>query len=84
MALTTHARIVRGAYEWREGWELKEFTFKNIIMELHELAPEVLNFLVTMALPQAKKCEEKNIPLLCDTYGILMNITWLVAVSLKR
>ena len=33
-------------------------------MEFHELAPEVLNFLVTMALAQAKKCEEENIPLL--------------------
>ena len=66
------------------GWDLKEFTFGNTIMELHELAPEVLNFLVTMALPQAKKCEEKNIPLLCDTYSILMNITWQVAVSFKR
>ena len=44
-------------------------------MEVHELAPEVLNFLVTMALPQTKKCEEKNIPLLCDIYGILLNIT---------
>ena len=56
------------------GWDLKVFTFGNIIMELHELAPEVLNFLVTMALPQAKKCEEKNIPLSCDTCGILVNI----------
>ena len=53
-------------------------------MEVHELAPEVLNFLVTMALPQTKKCEEKNIPLLCDAYGILINITWRVAVSFKR
>ena len=66
------------------GWNLKEFTFGNIIMELHELAPEVLNFLVTMALSQAKKCEEKTIPLFCDTYGIFMNITWRVAVSFKR
>ena len=40
-------------------------------MELHRPAPKVLNFLVTMALPQPKKCEEKNIPLLCDAYGIL-------------
>ena len=62
------------------GWELKEYTLRNIIMELHELAPEVL----IMALPQAKKCEEKNIPPLCDTYGILMIITWRVVVSLKR
>ena len=66
------------------GWDPKAFTFGNIIMELHELAPEVLNFLVTMALFQAKKCKEKNIPLLCDTCGILMNITWRVAVSFKR
>ena len=66
------------------GWELKEYTLRNIIMELHELAPEVLIFFVTMALPQAKTFEEKNIPPLCDTYGILMIITWRVVVSLKR
>ena len=27
------------------GWELKEYTLRNIIMELHELVPEVLIFL---------------------------------------
>ena len=65
------------------GWELKEFTFGNIIMELHDLASEVLNFLVTMGLSQAKKREKKTIPLFYDTYGIFMNITWRVAVSFK-
>jgi len=45
-------------------------------MELHERAPEVLDFLVTVALPRANKCEEKNIPPLCEAYGILMNIRW--------
>jgi len=43
------------------------------MMELHERAPEVLDFLVTVALPQATKCEEKTIPPLCEDYGILMN-----------
>ena len=27
-------------------------------------------------LPRAKKCEEKNIPPVCEAYGILMNIRW--------
>ena len=45
-------------------------------MELHERVPEVLDFLVTVALPRAKKCEEKNIAPLCEAYGILMNIRW--------
>ena len=45
-------------------------------MEMHERAPEVLDFLVTVAFPQAKKCEDKNIPPLCEAYGILMNIRW--------
>ena len=45
-------------------------------MESHERASEVFDFLVTVALPRAKKCEEKNIPPLCEAYGILMNIRW--------
>jgi len=45
-------------------------------MELHERTPEVLDSLVTVALPRAKKCEEKNIPPPCEAYGILMNTRW--------
>ena len=43
-------------------------------MESHERASEVFDFLVTVALPREKKCEEKNISPLCEAYGILMNI----------
>ena len=46
------------------------------MMELRERAPDVLDFLVTVALPQAKKCEEQNVPALCEAYGVLMNIRW--------
>ena len=45
-------------------------------MELHERVPELLDFLVTVALPRGNKCEEKNIPALCEACGILMNIRW--------
>ena len=56
--------------------DLKEFTWESIIMELHERAPDLLDFFVTVALPQAKKCTEKNVPALCEAYGVLMNVRW--------
>ena len=48
------------------------FAWEHIIIELHER----VDFLVIVALPRAKKCEQKNIPPLYGAYGILMNIRW--------
>ena len=55
------------------GWDLKEFTFGNIIMELHELAPEVLNFLWPWHYLKQRSVKRK-ISLFCVT---LMVSLWI-------
>lgn len=45
-------------------------------MEMSQHAPDVLDFLVTIAVPQMKRDSEQQIPPLCTAYGILMNSRW--------
>ncbi|XP_029185142.2 uncharacterized protein LOC114953141 isoform X2 [Acropora millepora] len=57
--------------------DLKNFSWNSIILELYERAPDVLDFLVTVALPKGtKKCEDKYVPAICEGYGVLMNVRW--------
>ena len=43
---------------------------------MKQRAPDVLDFLVTIAVPQINQSTEKQIPPLCTAYGILMNSRW--------
>lgn len=45
-------------------------------MEMSQHAPDVLDFLVTITVPQMKRDSEQQIPPLCTAYGILMNSRW--------
>ena len=45
-------------------------------MEMSQHAPDVLDFLVTIAVPQMKRDSEQQISPLCTAYGILMNSRW--------
>lgn len=46
-------------------------------MEMSQHAPDVLDFLVTIAVPQMKRdSDQQQIPPLCTAYGILMNSRW--------
>ena len=41
---------------------------------MKELAPDVLDFMVAMAVPQLKGHDGRQIMPLCTAYGILMNV----------
>ena len=53
---------------------LVEFQWNNILTEMKECAPDVLDFMVAMAVPQLKGSDGRQIMPLCTAYGILMNV----------
>lgn len=53
---------------------LVEFQWNSILTEMKEGAPDVLDFMVTMAVPQLKGNDGRQIMPLCTAYGILMNV----------
>ena len=53
---------------------LVEFQWHNILTEMKERAPDVLDFMVAMAVPQLKGSDGRQIMPLCTAYGILMNV----------
>lgn len=55
---------------------LVEFHWNNILTEMKEHAPDVLGFMVAMAVPQLKGSDGRQIMPLCTAYGILMNVRY--------
>jgi len=53
---------------------LVEFHWNNILTEMKERAPDVLDFMVARAVPQLKGSDGRQIMPLCTAYGILMNV----------
>ena len=53
---------------------LMQFHWNNILTEMKERAPDVLDFLVAMAVPQLKGSDGRQIMPLCTAYGIPMNL----------
>ena len=47
---------------------------KDILKEMEERAPDVLDFLVAMAIPKLKGNDGRQVIPLCTAYGILMNV----------
>ena len=43
---------------------------------MKQRAPDVLDFLVTVAVPKINESAEQQIPPLCTAYGVLMNSRW--------
>ena len=53
---------------------LVEFQWNHILTEMKKRAPDVLDFMVAMAVPQLKGSDGRQIMPLCTAYGILMNV----------
>ena len=53
---------------------LVQFHWNNILTEMKERAPDVLDFMVAMAVPQLKGSDGRQIMPLCTAYGTLMNV----------
>ena len=53
---------------------LVQFHWNNILTEMKERAPDVLDFMVAMAVPQLKGSDGRQVMPLCTAYGILMNV----------
>ncbi|KAL9977662.1 hypothetical protein ACROYT_G015091 [Oculina patagonica] len=54
---------------------LENFTWESIVTEMKQRAPDVLDYLVAIAVPQKNQSGE-HVPPLCTAYGILMNSRW--------
>jgi hypothetical protein len=52
---------------------LESFKWIDILHELKDRAPDILDFLVTIAIPSKLKNTGRQIPPLCTAFGILMN-----------
>ena len=53
---------------------LVEFCWNNILTEMRERAPDVLDFMATVAVPKLKRNDGRQVMPLCTAYGILMNV----------
>ena len=53
---------------------LVEFHWNSTLTEMKEHAPDVLNFMVAMAVLQLKGSGGRQMMPLCTAYGILMNV----------
>ncbi|KAL9977657.1 hypothetical protein ACROYT_G015086 [Oculina patagonica] len=58
------------------GKSLENLTWESIVTEMKQRAPDVLDFLVAIAVPQNKQSGEQHVPPLYTAYGILMNSRW--------
>ena len=52
---------------------LNSFSWMKILNEMKERAPDVLEFLVTIAAPTLKE-DGRQVPPICEAYAMLMNI----------
>lgn len=53
---------------------LVEFRWNDILTEMKERAPDVLDFMVATAVPKLKGNDGRQIMPICTAYGILMNV----------
>ena len=53
---------------------LVEFHWNNILTEMRERAPDVLDFLAIAAIPKLKGNDGRQVMPFCTAYGILMNV----------
>ena len=58
----------------RNPKSLVEFQWETILSEMKERAPDVLDFMVAMAVPKLKGNDGRQVMPLCTAYGILMNV----------
>lgn len=53
---------------------LVEFHWNHLLREMTERAPDVLDFMTTVAVPKLKGNDGRQVMLLCTAYAILMNV----------
>ena len=53
---------------------LVEFHWNNILTEMRERAPDVLDFMAIAAIPKLKGNDGRQVMPFCTAYGILMNV----------
>ena len=53
---------------------LVEFRWNNILIEMRERVPGVLDFMPTAAIPKLKGNDGRQVMPFCTAYGILMNV----------
>ncbi|XP_028403965.1 uncharacterized protein LOC114526566 [Dendronephthya gigantea] len=53
--------------------DLKSFKWIDVLRELKDRSPDILEFLLTIAVPSKLKCTWQQIPPVCTAFGILMN-----------
>lgn len=53
---------------------LVEFRWDSILNEMKERAPDVLDFMVAVALPKLKGNDGRQVMPICTAYSILMNV----------
>ena len=52
---------------------LAHFKWIDVLREMKERAPEILNILMTIAAPSIKNDNSQVAPIICNTFGILMH-----------
>ena len=52
---------------------LKGVKWNNIVLETKDRAPDVLDFIATVATPRLKKNVDEQVPLVCMIYAMMMN-----------
>ena len=55
---------------------LENVDWGNIMKEMRERVPDVLDFIATVAAPRLKKNVEDQIPPVCMVYAMMMNQRW--------
>jgi len=55
---------------------LEDMKWNDVMVEMKERAPDVLDFIATVAAPKMKKKKENQIPPICSIYSCLMNQRW--------
>lgn len=55
---------------------LDKFSWNDIVKELKQRAPTLLDVLITVAVPLERIATDNDVPALCTAYSILMNQQW--------
>ena len=68
-------KSIRSSNDKGQGKELNEFKWISVLTEMEERAPDVVDFLSAVALPNVK-ADDSQVPRICTAYGVLMNTSY--------
>lgn len=55
---------------------LEDVNWYGVMIEMKDRAPDVLDFIATVATPRLKKKVEEQVPPVCMIYAMMMNQRW--------